>query len=189
MKRFNLMSIFLLGFAPSACGGGTFESGNETANVAASSSAGTANGSGGTTSSNVSSSAISSTSTANSSSTSSSSSGFGGNCEPQSCLDQGLDCGVVDNGCGHKEDCGECTGSYQECGQAPPNPDGSNSIGKDNVCGGGCTDIGMGCPNDPMFVVDLFDCNVKGSAPPKANCEPVGSLPSAAWCCKVSGKP
>lgn len=182
MKRFNLMGIFLLGLAQSACGGGTFE-------PELFGSAGTATSS--NVSSTVSSSSAASTGSggSNASTGSSNSIGSGGNCEPQTCLDQGFDCGVANNGCGHKLDCGECTGQYQECGQAPPNPDGSNGIGKDNVCGGGCTDIGMGCPNDPMFVVDLFDCNVKGSAPPKANCEPVGSLPTAAWCCKVSGKP
>lgn len=185
MKRFNisLMGMFLLG-----CSGGTFESGDETANVA------TSNGSGEATSTSSSTSATSTNSTSTgsggaASSSSSNSTGSGGACEPKTCLDIDVkSCGNPDNGCGHKLDCGNCTGDYQECGGSPPNSDGSNGVGVDNVCGGGCTDIGVGCPNDPMFVVDLFDCNVKGLVPPKANCESVGMLPTAAWCCKVSAK-
>lgn len=124
------------------------------------------------------------------SSTATTSSGQGGMCEPQSCLDQGKDCGVIDNACGHKEDCGECSGDYIVCGDAPGMPGG----GAANVCGGGCSDNGFNsgngiCPFDPVYVIDLFSCNVPGMTAPMANCEALdGAMPTAQWCCKVKAK-
>jgi hypothetical protein len=43
--------------------------------------------------------------------------GTGGACEPQGCLDQAVECGVVTDGCGRALDCGGCLWWFLECRQ------------------------------------------------------------------------
>jgi hypothetical protein len=69
--------------------------------------------------------------------------GDGGVCKPKTCVEMGLNCGPVSDGCGTLINCGTCTVAGEICGGG----------GKGNVCGGGtsgcvkktCLDYGANC--------------------------------------------
>lgn len=130
-------------------------------------------------------------STASTSAVSNSSSVASG-CDPQSCLDQGKNCGVIDNTCGHKEDCGKCSGDYQVCGDTAGEKGAGNGVS--NVCGGGCavTDIGFN-PCGPPNSWAVWGCNEAGAAFPAQGSFPMGNevghpgtLPTQFWCVPIN---
>jgi hypothetical protein len=68
--------------------------------------------------------------------------GDGGVCTPKSCVDLGVNCGPIADGCGGIVDCGACSAPGDICGGG----------GTPNVCGGGlkctpktCADVGATC--------------------------------------------
>ena len=104
-------------------------------------------------------------------------------CAPKSCLDQGKNCGTIDDLCGGKVDCGGCdtkTNPYSKCGFAKPLPDGSSGVGVDNVCGGGCTEANPQS-YDCGFNKTLYYCyDFSINAAPFEGCIKIGV---GQWCC------
>ena len=73
-----------------------------------------------------------------------------GPCEPQSCEEQGKECGLVEDGCGLPLDCGSCADGL--------------SCGEDNVCvdlcvPATCEDLGLGCGSHDDGCGGTIDCS------------------------------
>lgn len=144
-------------------------------------------GSGGASS--VSSSSVGTATTSSSGGSGGASSSSSAMCVPDTCLDLGKNCGVVDdNGCGHKLDCGGCKGDYQACGDAPGQS--GVAMGTANVCGGGCTPTQITSSICGMPVSwEIWGCNQAGNTAPlntpgsfPTDLQGSGSLPSQFWC-------
>ncbi len=119
-------------------------------------------------------------------------------CTPKTCDDMsvvlsgkfGLACGVFpDNGCGNVLNCpDECTNSEYLCGKSAPE---FNEV--DNICGGGCTALGVGpvpCPDD-IRVLKVYKCLVASETVPSSIVNKSCILPSDFtgtktnyWCCQ-----
>jgi hypothetical protein len=87
-----------------------------------------------------------------------------GPCSPQSCADQGIDCGPAGDGCGNMIQCGTCT---------PPETCGGGGFG---LCGGPdagsctprtCTGLGFDCGIEGDGCGGIIDC---GKCTPPAIC-------------------
>jgi hypothetical protein len=88
-----------------------------------------------------------------------------GPCTPQSCADQGINCGPAGDGCGNSLDCGKCSapltcgggGGYGQCGY----PDAGTCIPKT------CQQLGYNCGLNGDGCGNMINC---GSCTPPAIC-------------------
>lgn len=106
-------------------------------------------------------------------------------CKSKTCLDQGFDCGIADDGCGGKIDCGTCVNEYFICGGNNIDMNGAPIPGSPNKCGGGCITRDVQCdkPNKPIS----YYCEYPGVNPPYNGTNCVGensNPPNEIWCCE-----
>lgn len=105
-------------------------------------------------------------------------------CTPKTCEDLGFNCGEADDGCGGKIQCGDCDSEYNLCGGVNQNSDGSQSEGKPNFCGNGCSPYKTDLCQATSPGKQTYVCYTVGTSPPKENCVPRDNVtPNNVWCC------
>ena len=112
-------------------------------------------------------------------------------CPAQTCLDLGLECGVVDDGCGNAIDCGGCN-PRETCGggdlvlNGDGETNGATETGEENRCGGGCAvedPDNFLAPCQAQGRGDSYFC-VVANVIPFAGCTKMYAGSTNEWCCQ-----
>ena len=98
----------------------------------------------------------------------------------EACVRNNATCGYIENDAGDKVNCGDCLATFEYCGGAAPNSDGSIGNGTPLTCGGGCTEVDtFYCPWGGAAI----QCSLPGSSP-RNKCQPYGNESEGKWCCE-----